>query len=99
MEEWTAKEFELAQQGVVAVFFYTPICGTCKLGERMLQVVEELLPAVNYKKINLNYSPELATKLEIQSVPCLTILKNGEVIKKIFAFQSVEYLYHELSSI
>ncbi|MBM6618890.1 thioredoxin family protein [Bacillus suaedaesalsae] len=99
MEEWSAKEFEHAKQGVVAVFFYTPICGTCKLGERMLQVVKELLPTISFKKVNLNYSPELSTKLEIQSVPCLTILRNGEVVKQIFAFQSVEYLYHELSSI
>ncbi|KAA0545320.1 thioredoxin family protein [Bacillus sp. BGMRC 2118] len=98
MEEWSATEFEQAKEGVVAVFFYTPLCGTCKLGERMLQVVKELLPTIKFKKINLNYSAELSTQLEIQSVPCLTVLKDGEVVKQIFAFQSVEYLYLELSS-
>jgi thioredoxin-like negative regulator of GroEL len=97
MEEWSAKELEKwGKEGSVAVFFYTPLCGTCKLGERMLQVITESNPDLPVKKVNLNYSPELAEKWEIQSVPCLLLLKNGEEQKKIFAFQSVGYLYNEI---
>jgi thioredoxin 1 len=99
MEEWSANDLDqLGKVGSVAVFFYTPLCGTCKLGERMLQVTTELNLNVNIKRVNLNYSPELAAEWEIQSVPCLLLLKNGEEIKKIFAFQSVDYLYNEIQS-
>jgi thioredoxin 1 len=100
MEEWSANDLELwGEEGSVAVFFYTPLCGTCKLGERMLGVIEELNPTVNIKKVNLNYSPELAEKWEIQSVPCLLLLRDGAEIKKIFALQSVDYLYKEILSV
>jgi thioredoxin 1 len=97
MEEWTEIQIkQLEEHENLALFMYTPLCGTCKLAERMLSVIEELIPTLFIKKINLNYVPKIATEWEIQSVPCLLLFKNGILQKRVFAFQSVEFLYNEV---
>lgn len=96
MKEWTKEDLmeTIANKGSEFVYFYTPICGTCQLAERMLRVVQELT-AIEMKKIDLNYMPEIAEQLTIESVPCLFIIRNGEVARKVYAFQSVPHL-HEI---
>lgn len=84
-------EVERAHNEPLSVlFFYTPFCSTCKIAERMLTIATE---ANNLKdhtyKINLNYFPQLAEELTIQSVPALTIVKKGQPVETIFAFESV----------
>ncbi len=97
MEEWVKIDNgEIEKHEKFVLFLYTPICGTCKVGERMLSIVEELLPNMQMKKVDLNYIPEIAERWEIQSVPCLLLFNKGEMSEKIYAFQSVEYLYNEL---
>ncbi|WP_246946120.1 thioredoxin family protein [Bacillus pinisoli] len=97
MEEWTDfNPDQLKGTDRVALFLYTPLCGTCKVAERMLHVVENLVTEYPIRKINLNYFPDLAAKWEIQSVPCLLLFEKGEMTKRIYAFQSVDYLYREL---
>ncbi|MFD1737702.1 thioredoxin family protein [Bacillus salitolerans] len=100
MEVWGKEQIinQLQELNKLAIFFYTPICGTCKVAERMLVVVQELLPDLPLKKVDLNYIPDVAEKWQIQSVPCLLLFQHGEVRKRIFAFQSVEYLYKELKN-
>jgi thioredoxin-like negative regulator of GroEL len=61
----------------------------------MLQIIEKMVD-VEIGKINLNYNSELAKQLEIESVPCLIFIKNGEIVDTIYAFQSVPYLYEKL---
>jgi thioredoxin 1 len=74
------------------VYFYTPMCGTCQMAGKMLKVVEELIPEIPSVKVNLNYHPSSSTEFSIESVPCLLLLKGGEIKDKIYAFQSVPYL-------
>ncbi|MFZ3591377.1 thioredoxin family protein [Bacillus sp. DJP31] len=100
MEEWLDFQLEeIDQHTTHAVFLYTPLCGTCKVAERMITVVEELVPHLPIKKVNLNYIPKISEQLEIQSVPCLLLFKEGQLKKRIFAFQSVDFLYTELKNI
>jgi thioredoxin 1 len=97
VEEWLEIQTgDIIKHKELALFSYTPICGTCKLAEKMIAVVEELLPDFPIKKVNLNYTPDLALEWEIQSVPCLLLFREGVMVKKIFAFQSVDYLYQEI---
>ncbi|NHX21916.1 thioredoxin, partial [Escherichia coli] len=39
------------------IFGYTPMCGTCKMSERMLDIANEILQ-LPVKKIDLNYHPK-----------------------------------------
>jgi len=98
MKEWTRAEWENQSQNskVAAYYLYAPMCGTCMVASKMLEVVEELLPEVEIGKANLNYVESLAIDHQIESVPCLLIAENGQIIEKIYAFQSVPHLYNRL---
>jgi thioredoxin 1 len=82
----------------IIVFFYTPLCGTCKLARRMLEVVLEALQLpVTSLTCDLNIMPKAAETYQIMSVPCLMIFNNGKVKEQMFRFQSVDYLYSRLA--
>ncbi|MTD31774.1 thioredoxin family protein [Planomicrobium sp. YIM 101495] len=95
MNEWTFAEWQtqIKEQRMAMYYLYTPMCGTCQVASRMMDVVTKLVPDLPVGKANLNFVIEAAEAYEIESVPCLLIVKNGELEKKIYAFQSVPYLY------
>ncbi|WP_017379137.1 thioredoxin family protein [Paenisporosarcina sp. TG-14] len=98
MKEWTTAEWETNSQSanIAAYYLYAPMCGTCQVASKMLEVVEELLPNVQIGQANLNYVEDLAIDQKIESVPCLIIAQNGQIQEKIYAFQSVPFLYNQL---
>jgi thioredoxin 1 len=81
-----------------AVFFHTPLCGTCKVGRRMLEIVEATIPNMKIASCNINTASEIASTYNIESVPCLIVFSEGTVKEKVYAFQSVDYLYNLLRS-
>jgi thioredoxin 1 len=101
MEEWTKEEIDafLAGEKTGFIYFYTPMCGTCQVAGKMLTVIQQLLPNLSSGKADLNYMPAIAERFEIESVPCLIVLNQGEVQEKIYAFQSVPYLYDKLKNL
>lgn len=100
MNEWGFNEFSslLKQRQTGVVYFYTPMCGTCLLAAKMLRVVEELME-FDMGKMNVNYHPDLAEKLKIESVPCLLLVGNGEIKDTIYAFYSVPYLLEKIKQV
>lgn len=101
MKEWTKEEMEafLKEKQTGLLYFYTPMCGTCQVAGKMLTVIKQLLPDISVGKADLNYLPAMAERLEIESVPCLIVLNKGKIQEKIYAFQSVPYLYEKLKNI
>ncbi|MGV2939959.1 thioredoxin family protein [Mesobacillus sp. LC4] len=101
MEEWNKEEIEtfLEEKRTGYLYFYTPMCGTCQVASKMLTVIKQLLPDMPSGKADLNYLPEMAERFEIESVPCLVVLRKGEEQEKIYAFQSVPYLYEKLKEL
>ena len=82
-----------ADIGRAAILFSTPMCGTCKVAERMLEIAEAA--GIDYPlcKININFAPRLREEWRIASVPCLIVLKNGSIVRQEYAMRSVDYLY------
>ena len=83
----------------IGIYFYTPLCGTCKLATKMLEVTLEVLPEVDIYKCNVNVMSPYVQQWQIQSVPCLVIINHDQVLKKEYALQSVSYLYSVLAPI
>lgn len=77
------------------IFGYTPMCGTCKMSERMLDIANEILQ-LPVKKIDLNYHPKYSERNKIMSVPVLIVMNKDIEIDRIYAFQSVPYLLEKL---
>ncbi|CAG9620822.1 thioredoxin family protein [Sutcliffiella rhizosphaerae] len=96
MKELTKQQLlqEVLSEQITVICFFTPMCGTCQVAKRMLEITKELFPQLTFGMIDVNYIQELAVEWEIESVPCLMIFRNGKVEEKIYAFRSVEYLYH-----
>ncbi|WAA09932.1 thioredoxin family protein [Fervidibacillus albus] len=101
MNEWTKEQFlkRLEKGDSGTLYLYTPLCGTCKVAGKMVEVLHEMFPKLSMGKADVNYLPDLAGKFQIESVPCLLLFKNGEVIEKIYAFYSVPFLYEKLTSL
>ncbi|UDI78790.1 thioredoxin family protein [Staphylococcus taiwanensis] len=77
------------------IFGYTPMCGTCKVSERMLDIANEILQ-LPIKKIDLNFHPEFSEQNQIMSVPVLVVMNKSKETDRIYAFQSVPYLLEKL---
>lgn len=78
------------------LYVFTPMCGTCQVAEKMLGVVEELKLEIPLGITDINYIPEIAKEIGIESVPCLLFIKKGIIQKKIYAFKSVPDLFIEI---
>ena len=98
MEEWSTEQWEAAKQSgeKTAFYLYTPMCGTCAVASKMLSVIEQLLPQLQIGKANINFLEQIAYEHQIESVPCLLVTDGGKVTDKIYAFQSVPFLYELL---
>ncbi|WP_071460655.1 thioredoxin family protein [Bacillus massilinigeriensis] len=101
MEEWSKEKIlDLLQSRSDGIlYFYTPLCGTCRVAGNMLDITVTMFPEIPSGKTDLNFTHELAKQFGIESVPCLILLKNGNLEEKIYAFQSVPYLYEEVKKI
>lgn len=102
MQELTTKELEarLAVSATpFALFVYTPMCGTCKVAERMLTIVQEALPQAPLFRVNINSSPALAERWQITSVPALLLIDQSGVFERHYALKSVGFVYERLKTL
>lgn len=90
-----SKDLERIQDNYI-IFGYTPFCGTCKLAEKMLDIVNMSLK-LDILKLDLNYYESLSTQYKVSSVPVLIIVKDNKVVDTIFRFESVTSIYEILS--
>ena len=58
-----------------AFYLYTPMCGTCAVASKMMEVITVMRPEIPIGKADLNYVQDIAIDYEIESVPCLLITK------------------------
>jgi len=95
MKECTRKEImDLIQAGEnLFLFFFTPFCGTCKLAERMLDIILQMEPHWEIKKCNVNVHPDLCQNWKIASVPCILKIEEGMLGERLYRMHSVDELY------
>lgn len=101
--EFTDDNFEkevLKSDQVVLVDFWAPWCGPCQM---MGPVIDELHDDVSgsFKigKLNVDESPDTASKYEVMSIPTIKIFKGGEVVKEFTGVQDKDLLKSELESL
>jgi len=81
-----------------AVYLYTPFCGTCRYGEKMLDVVRAIEPSANVLKSNVNFLPNVVAEWKIESVPCLVFVEGKRIADKLYTMRSVDYLLERVRS-
>ena len=99
MNEWNRNELSafLKNDSTGLVYFYTPICGTCQVASKMLQVIEKLVE-LEMGKMNLNFYPDLAREFAIESVPCLLFVDAGKVGRHSMLFIQFHFCLKKLNS-
>ena len=83
-----SQEFDnTIESGVVVVDFFATWCGPCKMLSPVIDELSGELENVNFVKVDIDQSMDLAQKFKIVSVPTLKVFKNGEEV----FLTSVEY--------
>ncbi|WP_245207969.1 thioredoxin family protein [Sediminibacillus dalangtanensis] len=78
------------------VFIHTPFCGTCKMAEKMLLVLEQIEEVSLFHEMNASLFPGFMQSYQVESVPCLLIVENGRVQEKVYAFQSLIHIQEKM---
>ncbi len=73
-------ENEAMKAPVAVVDFSATWCGPCRMLAPVLEgVSEKLAGKVSFYNVDVDDAPELAAEYRVSSVPCLVLLKNGEL--------------------
>lgn len=78
--------YDIVQNDLWLVDFYTTWCGPCK----MLASILEEIDYMNILKVDADKYPNLAKKFGIMSVPTLCFYKNGLMMQKEIGYRTGE---------
>lgn len=88
-----SQEFDnTIKNGVVVVDFFATWCGPCKMLAPVIDELSAELDNVNFVKVDIDQSMDLAQKFRIVSVPTLKIFKDGEDVDTLVGFMPKEVL-------
>ena len=63
----------------VLLDFWASWCGPCRMLSPIVDQIAEEQDNVIVGKVNVDEQPELAAAFDVQSIPTLVLIKNGEV--------------------
>ena len=79
---------EAMNAAVAVVDFNATWCGPCRMLAPVLEdVSEKYAGKVSFFSVDVDESPELAMQYRVSSVPCLVLLKNGELADQSVGFR------------
>ena len=88
-----SQEFDnTIESGVVVVDFFATWCGPCKMLSPVIDELSGELENVNFVKVDIDQSMDLAQKFKIVSVPTLKVFKNGVEVDTLMGFMPKEVL-------
>ncbi len=77
-------------EGPVLVDFYADWCGPCQKLAPVLDRVAEDLTDGHIVKVNVDHSPALASRYQVQSIPTLLVFNDGKLVKRSMGFHDEE---------
>ena len=84
----------------VVVDVYAPWCGPCKMIAPLLdKLAEHYRGRLQFFKVNVDASPEIAVRYEITGVPTLLLISQGKVSEVIVGFPSPMELIAKLETL
>lgn len=89
------KDFEqvvLKNDRTVLVDFYATWCGPCMMQVPVLEEVSNSRSEFDIVKVNVDESPEIASKYMVNTIPTLIVFENGKSVKKNIGFMNREQI-------
>ena len=67
----------------VVVDMWAPWCGPCRMvSPALAQVATDLAGQIKLVKVNVDDSPKLQQRFEVQAIPTLMVLRQGQVVAR-----------------
>lgn len=88
---------DLISEGFVIVDFYTTTCVPCKMFSRILEDLTIDYPFVNIVKCNITDYPAIGKQNEIEAVPTVLFIKDGEEKEKVVGLMDEDEVIEKIS--
>jgi|GEM_PF-213555 len=99
MKEVNTNEFlEETKEGLCLVDFSATWCGPCKMMAPILEELSNEISDVKFLKVDVDENNELAAKYGVMSIPCVYLLKDGEVKGSFVGLQPKETVKNFIES-
>ena len=86
-DDFISEVIEASKEKLIVVDFWAPWCGPCKdLGPRIEKIISQTDNKVNLIKINIDKNKELASQLNIQSIPTVYAFKDAKIVNGYITF-------------
>ncbi|MDY4921092.1 MAG: FAD-dependent oxidoreductase [Phascolarctobacterium sp.] len=98
----TASEFKkmLATKKTFLADFYATWCGPCKMLSYVLEDIDKLMcDKIDIVKIDIDKEPELTESMDIEIIPALFFIKDGEIASRYAGFLPKERLIERLEKL
>ena len=90
---------EHIKEGHCLIDFWAPWCGPCKSQTPIIEAIADKMgDKLKVAKVNVEDSPQTATKFGVMSIPTLIIFQNGQEVKRFVGFQNEDVLLKALQS-
>jgi thioredoxin 1 len=99
VEQLNTDKFEsYVKEGTTLVDFWAPWCAPCQMQLPILdKVASKVTNGAKVAKLNIEESPEIASKFSIFSIPTLIVFKDGQPVKTLQGVQQENTLLEALA--